>query len=303
MDSPDRPGYKIAQVERMTGVGAHTLRAWERRYGVPEPDRTGGRQRMYSMADIELINRMRRFSERGIPLARAADMARAEVRDRPGQVLSADLMSRLADALLAWDEARADDAWTEMLEKFDLQTAFERVVVPLLKEVGNRWHDGAVSVAQEHFVTNFVRARLDYLGRQVSPMAGAPTVLLACLEGERHEVGILMLTVMLRLSGLRTVYLGQDVPDDALLRTVEDLQPEIVAVNAGTTAGAEKLPALVPRLNDAAPLTEVVFGGGAFDAAPALREVPGAHYAGSDLSAAVVTINHLGRRARSGGTR
>ena len=257
---------------------------------------------MYSPRDVELINRMRRLSDDGVPLARAAELARSEVRELPGESLSEGLVARMLSALLSWDERRAADAWTDMLERFDLQTGFKRVVVPLLKEVGNGWHDGVVSVAQEHFATNFVRARLDYLSRQVTPPAGAPVVLFACLEGEHHEVGLLMLAVMVRFNGLRTIYLGQDVPESALLRTLEDAQPQVAALNAGTVAGASRMRELLPRIRAAAPLTDVVFGGYAFDAELADRAIPGAHYGGEDLEAAVVTINHLGRRARAGGT-
>jgi methanogenic corrinoid protein MtbC1 len=294
-------GYKIAQVERITGVGVHTLRAWERRYGVPEPDRSGGRQRMYSLADIELINRMRRLSEQGVPLTRAAELARREMAERGGRTLSDGLVGRLFTALMSWDEAAASSAWMDALETFDIQTTFDRVVVPLLRDVGNAWHDGTVSVAQEHFASNFVRARLDLLSRQVTPVAGAPLVLLACMEGEHHELGLLMLAVMVRFSGLRTIYLGQDVPDDALLRTAEDAQPNVLAVNAGTTAGAQRLLPLLPRIRAAAPLTEVVYGGGGFDSDATARQLEGASYGGADLGSAVLLINQLGRRARTGG--
>ena len=294
-------GYKIAQVERITGVGVHTLRAWERRYGVPEPDRSGGRQRLYSLRDIELINRMRRLSEQGVPLVRAADLARQEMAERGGRTFSDSLVSKLFSAVVTWDEAKASAAWIEAFEMFDIQTAFDRVVVPLLKEIGNAWHDGTVSVAQEHFASNFIRARLDLLSRQVTPLADAPTALLACLEGEHHEIGLLMLAVVLRFNGIRTIYLGQDVPDDALIRTVEDAQPNVLAVNAGTSEGARRLRSLVPQIRAAAPLTEVVFGGGAFDAEASARQVEGAHYGGADLGAALLLINQLGRRARTGG--
>ncbi len=303
MTDTDATSYKIAQVERMTGVGAHTLRAWERRYGVPEPDRSGGRQRMYSLADVEVINRMRRFADQGMPLARAAQLAHAEMRPGPGESLSVALSSGLSSALLAWDEAHAVDVWTRMLESFDLQTAFERVVIPLLVEVGDGWHDGTISIAQEHYVTNFVRARLDSLARQVPPPAAAPVVLLACLEDEQHEIGLLMLAVMVRLSGIRTIYLGQDVPDEPLLRTVEDAQPAVVALHAGTETSALRLPALVAQLKEAAPLAEIVLGGPAFRGQPDAVHVAGAHYGGADLAAAVVTINHYARKARTGGKR
>ncbi len=288
--------YRIAQVEDLTGVSAHALRAWERRYGVPRPSRTGGRQRTYSEADVAMIRRMHELASQGVPLARAAEIALQEA-STPGEAAApriARLKAELLHGLLAFDERRAATAWTELFETLDLLSGFERVVVPLMREIGLAWHDGRITVAQEHFASNFVRARLDHLSRQVQPLPASPTVVLACLEGEHHEIGLLMLAVMLRFQGLRTIYLGQDVPDDALIRTVEDAQPDVLAVNAGTVEGARHLPRIVAALAETAPLTSIVYGGGAFDADPSLR-IETAAYGGPDLADAIALISRLSR--------
>jgi methanogenic corrinoid protein MtbC1 len=298
-----KPGiYRIAQVESMTGVSAHALRAWERRYGVPRPSRTGGQQRTYSEADIAMIRRMHELASQGVPLARAAEIVLQEAAT-PGEGTGpriALLKTELFDALLAFDEPRAAAAWTELFDTLDLLSGFERVVVPLMRDIGIAWHEQRITIAQEHFASNFVRARLDQLSRQVQPLPGAPTVVLACLEGEHHEIGLLMLAVMLRFQGIRTIYLGQDVPDEDLIRTVEDAQPEVLAVNAGTPEGARHLPGVVNALAETAPLTAVVYGGGAFDADPSLR-IENAYYGGPRLVEAVALINQLGRSRITGG--
>lgn len=287
----------------MTGVGVHTLRAWERRYSVPVPQRSDGRQRVYSAMDIELINRMKQLSSQGIPLARAAEIGRRELEERgSGDGLVDSLVGRLFRALMLWDEATASKYWSEALDKFDIQSTFERVAAPLLRELGMAWHNGAITVAQEHFASNFVRARLDLLSRQVNPLPDSPVVMLACVEGEHHEMGLLMLAVLLRFNGLRTIYLGQNVPDDDLVRTVADSQPHVLALNAGTLDGASRMPVLLRRLHSVAPTTQIVFGGGAFDSDASVRTLSGAHYGGPDLQSALLLINQLGRKARAGGS-
>lgn len=302
LDSEFSDGLKIAQVERLTGVGAHTLRAWERRYGVPRPNRTGGHQRMYTYRDVELVLRMKSLATQGMPLAVAAERARSEQTGFPeaGVPASSRIRERLTRALLAFDDEGASAAWSEAVETFDIAATFERVVAPMMREIGTDWHNGTVSVGQEHFATSFVLARLNLLSRQVQPVAGAPVVVLACLEGEHHELGLLMLAVMLRFQGLRTIYLGRDMPDSALVRTVEDAQPDVVAVSAGTEQGARRLPGVVRALSQAAPLAAIVYGGGAFADGQEVRPA-GAHYGGRDLPAAVGLINQLGRRGRPGG--
>jgi len=295
-------GLRIAQVERLTGVGAHTLRAWERRYGVPVPDRSGGRQRMYSLADVDVIRRMQSLSVQGVALRRAAEQALRESANRSGEVpTDGGRLTRLLDALLGFDEPRATSLWFETMDGRDLLEAFEGSVTPLLTHIGEGWHDGRVTIGQEHFATAFIRGRLEVLARQVTPLAGAPVVLLACLEDERHELGLLMLSVLLRFQGLRTIYLGQDVPMEALLRTVEDVQPAVLALNATMAEGARHLPTVVRATASAAPLTRVVFGGVAFDSDEGMRAASGAIWGGSRLGASVQLINQLSRAQRPGG--
>ncbi len=258
---------------------------------------------MYSLADIELVRRMHRLSLMGVPLARAAQESKAELRSAPTEHLDSapSHVGRLVSALLAWDESAAADCWTEALESMDLLSAFERVAAPVLADIGNRWHEGTATVAQEHFSTNFIRSRLDLLSRQVNPLPGAPTVLLACVEGEKHELGLLMLAVLLRFQGLRPIYLGQDVPTEALLRTVEDSQPEVIALNATIDDSAAVIEQVIPAIRMAAPLSAIVIGGAAFDANPSRWRTDRAHYAGQNLGTALLQINRLGRRVQSGG--
>ena len=258
---------------------------------------------MYSLADIELIRRMHRLSLAGVPLARAARESKAGLppTSKPELDPARDHVGRIVKALLSWDEAAAASVWSEALETMDLLAAFERVASPVLAEIGSRWHEGSASVAQEHFATNFIRSRLDLLSRQVIPLPGAPTVLLACVEGEMHELALLMIAVLLRFQGLRPIYLGQDVPTEDLVRTVADSQPEVVALNATTEDSAEVVERVVPGLKAVAPLSAVVVGGAAFDADPARWRLDQAQYIGRDLGTALARINRLGRKAQSGG--
>lgn len=258
---------------------------------------------MYSMADVAHIRQMQALSSRGVPLARAAEaMVRViEPSDVPA-VAPDTLAARLAGALLDWDELAASRCWLEALDSMDVLSVFERVAIPVLQGIGDAWHSGTATVAQEHFATNFVRSRAESLYRHVLPLPDSPTVLLACAEGEQHEIALLMLAVLLRFQGVKTIYLGQDVPTSALIRTVEDSQPDVVAVNATTHQTALRLEAALPQIAEAAPLAAVVYGGAAFDGSPARPTIGRAEYAGPTIGAALARINRLSRRARPGGT-
>jgi MerR family transcriptional regulator, light-induced transcriptional regulator len=259
---------------------------------------------MYSQRDVEAIRRMAALSQQGVPLARAAVQVRTEAENGPQSgTLAEEIVSRMTARLLNYDEVGAAAEWFRALDVFDLQSAFQHVLVPLMRQIGQAWHDGEASIAQEHFTTNFVRSRLDVLGRQVLPLPDSPVVLLACLQGEHHELGLLMLAVMLRHHGFRTIYLGQDVPNEALIRCVEDSQPRVLVVNAGTIEGARHLPSIAGALPESVPLTALVYGGGAFDAEPSLRDDSHGIYGGPDLETAVRLITKVGRENPAGGSK
>lgn len=255
---------------------------------------------MYSPADVDLVRRMQDLAGQGVPLGRAAAVALAE-RDAGPAAAASTPVEELVEALLAFDEQRAASVWTKFLASFDVTALIERLAVPSLIAIGDGWHAGTVTVGQEHFASNFVRARLESLGRQVLPEPGAQVVLLACLEGERHDLALVMLEVLLRLRGLRTVLLGQDVPADALVRTAGRVKPSVVALNAGSAASASVMPEVVRQLGETIPGTPVVFGGHAFQMRPELRSVAGAIYGGLGLATAANTIGVLARRRQNKG--
>lgn len=296
-------GLKMAQVEKLTGVGAHTLRAWERRYGVPTPGRSDGWQRMYSFADVEVIRRMQALSLQGIPLARAARVARGEAARDQVVMAATGRVEGLLDALLRFDEPRATDTWHGLLEEHDILRLFNEVVAPALRTIGDGWHAGTISVGQEHFASNWVRSRLEALARQVTPMMAAPVVVLACPEGERHELALLMLNVLLRFQGFSTIFLGQETPAESLVRVLEDVQPVAVALHATTREAALALAELAPLAAEAAPLTTLVVGGPGVGEVPALADFHNVLLGPPELGAAVGLFQSIRRAPRSKGNR
>lgn len=308
MTQPDNladAGLRITAVAELCGLSVHTIRAWERRYGVPRPPRSAGRQRLYSRSDVEALRRMHELSQSGVPLANAAqtvlreqEAATAANNGASGATAAAlpPLQSFIA-ALLAFDESRAAGYWTTYLAGGSLDSLLDNVVVPTLQHIGDAWHAGDVSVAQEHFSSAFIRARLDALARQHDPPAGAPSVVLACLPGNWHEISILILHLVLRYRGLRTVYLGQSVPLDDIVRTTVELRPTILVLHGyGEDANADTR-TLVKQLASKSPTTHVVYGGRSFDDDPTAR-IEGATYGGATLADGADTIEAKARQSR-----
>ena len=203
----------IAALSRRTGIAPDTLRKWEQRYGILRPTRTAGGQRRYSELDVARVEWLRDRIAEGYRIGEAAALLAAS----PEAARTAE---ELREALLrAVDDSDLDGILGLVDQAFALhaaETAFGAILRPVLQEVGAAWERGTVSVGQEHLVSSAVRARLE---RLLADARGSVhgVVVLACAPGERHELGLLMLGVMLRADGWQVAYLGADTPiEDAL---------------------------------------------------------------------------------------
>jgi methanogenic corrinoid protein MtbC1 len=227
---------RIGELSRRVGVPVESLRAWERRYGLLSPSRTPGGFRLYGEDDVARVLAMRANLERGFFAAEAARLALADdvaepVR-APAPVAAA---AELAAALDRFDEAGAQQALDRLLATLTTDVVLRDVLLPYLHELGERWERGEASVAQEHFASNLLRGRLTALTRGWDRGAG-PRALLACVQGERHDLALVGFGLALRGHGWRISYLGADTPAESLVDTARELSPDAVVVS-GTLAG------------------------------------------------------------------
>lgn len=225
---------RIGELSRRTGVSPELLRAWELRYGLLEPSRTAGRFRLYSEADVARVRRMRANLADGLSASEAARAALAErpQADSPGLEEAADDLAR---SLEGYDDVGAQGALDGLLAAFSLDVVVREVLVPYLHDVGERWKHGALSVGQEHFISNVIRGRLLALSRGWDRGLG-PRAVLASAEGDQHDLPVLLFGVVLRTHGWRITFLGADTPVASLAETVRAIRPDVVVV-AGTVRG------------------------------------------------------------------
>lgn len=288
--------YRVSQVEQMTGVGVHTLRAWERRYGVPRPPRSEGRQRRYSQEDVQLVKRMKQLSDGGLTLGESADVALREARQREASGEAQRAYELLLGRLTEYDERGAYALWVAATEGRTIADSLERIAIPLLVRTGELWESGHLTIGTEHFISTFLRGRLEQLYRSASVASGSePGVLLACLPGERHELGLMMLAIMLRYEGLPTTFLGADLPIGSLLESITQLRPPVIVLYAASIEFAAALRTAVPAIHAVCP-SAIVFGGQAFDSGR-FSDVTDAIYGGPSLSGGTTIIADLYRRS------
>jgi DNA-binding transcriptional MerR regulator len=285
-------GYiRIGELSRRTGVSPELLRAWERRYGLFAPDRSAGRFRLYSDADVHRVEAMRTQIAGGLSAAEAARRVLgpgAPASDVAGDAAPYSAIDEpvreLRLALEAFDDARAHSALDRLVASLSVETLLRDVVLPLLHEIGEEWERGELTVAQEHFASNLVRARLMALGRGWGRGTGRHA-LLAAPSAEQHDLGLVVLALLLRDRGWRVTFLGADTPVDTIADTSRRVVPEVIVLAMLSEPELE-----VSALRELARSSRIMLAGSG--ATPELATTVGAeHFPGSPIEAAEYLAN------------
>ncbi|HEX5754387.1 MAG TPA: MerR family transcriptional regulator [Archangium sp.] len=266
--------YRIHVAAELSGVRVELIRAWERRYGVLAPRRTPSGYRVYTDRDVALLRRLKQLTEEGVSISEAATMLpqlqeeldtappAPEATPEPGATSLTAWRDEVLGAAAALDQRRVSRVLDEVLASLTPLKAYEQVLVPLLREVGERWHAGAFSVGQEHLVTQEVRARVISL-LHAAPDTGRRRVVLACFPDEQHELGLLGAALRMRHGGLSVTLLGQRTPAAEVGRVARELKAELVGLSAVTDHGAQDFEESLARIVAGVPKETPIWVGGA----------------------------------------
>ena len=300
-DEADRGPVRIGELSRRVGVTPEVLRAWERRYGILSPTRTGGGFRLYSEDDERRIRRMLQHLERGLSPAEAARLARADppsrldaaagTDDGSGAPTAAALGEQLRRALDGFDDVGAHSVLDRLLGSYPLESVLRDAVLPYLHELGERWAHAEASVAQEHFASALLRGRLLALARGWGRGRG-PHALLACVPGDQHDLGLICFGLALRAHGWRITYLGADTPLLTLMEAADLLQPALVVVSAALPELAQSA---LGGLREIACVAPLAVAGGGTDAS--IADALGALWLDEDPVAAAASTAARGANA------
>lgn len=236
----DRAGpFRIHVVSQLTSVPEPTLRAWERRYGIPTPERTATNYRLYGAHEVEQVRKMKALCVGGLSARDAAERVRAEEpahsRAHKDGVAVEDPYRAAREGLLAaitvFDVDALEHALRQLMFLADGTTILDRVLAPLLVEIGERWHAGKLTVAEEHLASQRISAFVRDL-LQLSPGAASKRkVVLASFADDDHEIGLLGLALRLSAWELRPVFLGARTPPAAVQTAVESTDAALVALS------------------------------------------------------------------------
>jgi len=274
----DLPRHPIRVVSRRTGLTPAVLRAWEKRYGVVDPGRSEGGQRLYSDDDVRRLSLLRKSVEEGRAISQVARLSMQELEglvkedeaERLGSAGREVLHSSTAGEVLALAERAVRELDPHRLERLLMRSAMslpvitvlDEVVVPLLSSIGNSWREGRVGPGHEHLATVQIRRFLEWLLETISRTDSAPVMVTATAAGERHELGALLSAVSGAAEGWKVVFLGPDLPAEEIALAALRLEAQVVGLSAVDPGAAEVLPGELRGLRSRLPARVRVFVGG-----------------------------------------
>lgn len=309
------PAFNLKVVLRETGLAADTLRAWERRYGLPVPDRSPGGHRLYSQHDIETVKWLVARQNEGLSISRAVELWKDElaqgrdplalVESRPATGLLSfqqpiflppetnidAIRAHWLAACLNFNESAAEQALNQAFSMYPVETVCMEVLQRGMAELGTLWYEGRASAQQEHFASGLAMRRLDALLAAAPAPTRDKTILVGCPPEEWHSFSALMLALFLRRRGLNVVYLGANVPASRFEETVEAVHADLVLLTAHHLISAATLRQTAAQL--LARGARVAHGGRIFSILPGLQDrIPG-YFLGERLDFAIETIERL----------
>ncbi len=314
MAQPDKnPTFNMKVVVQETGIKPDTLRAWERRYGLPEPDRTDGGHRLYSEYDIELLKWLMDRQEEGMSISRAVKLWKqlrddgkdplvsipAPVAHEPpaaqtGQI-SGDMIAQARNswvrACLNFNEPEAQQVLAQAFALYPVELVSQEVLQKGLVAIGDGWYEGQVTVQQEHFASELAVRQLEALLASMVNATRHGRILVACPPDEQHTFGALMLTLLLKRRGWEVVYLGANVPVARMKESLESIKPHLVILSAQTLHTASNTLEMADFIR--AEGTLVAYGGAVFNYIPAVRDYIPGYFLGDNLHDAPRVVERL----------
>jgi len=285
--------YSIGAISSMTGVNAVTLRAWERRYGLIQPQRTETGHRLYSDKDLEAIQEVLSLLDQGISISRIKNALETtsdskEARPSHWVTYSKDLQTGVNN----FDEQVLNQVYNEAMSLYPVDVVTRELIIPFMKKLGQRWEKVSTGIAEEHFFTSFMRNKLGARFHHRNQQNSGPQIIAACLPGETHEFGLLLLSLALHARNYRIIMLGADMPIEQLSEVRYRTIASGLVLSGATKIKEEKtfqqLTELVNEID-----VPVCIGGVVSDEMKNEINATGAHAVGSELIEGLNKITQL----------
>jgi MerR family transcriptional regulator, light-induced transcriptional regulator len=261
--------YSIKDLEKLSGVKAHTIRIWEKRYGIINPERSDTNIRTYSDDELKRLLNVSILNNHGIKISKIAKLKPEAVNEHLTRIVETDSkyetqVDSLVVSMVDLDRRKFEKILANCTLRMGFEDTCVRVLYPLLQKMGLMWQTDSINPAQEHFITNLIRQKLFVaIDELYDPeLEDRPKVVLGLPEGELHELGLLFYCYLMEKRGFNTIYLGQNVPFEDMVQTARAHKAELVVTAFVASMTPEHISSYVIALANNLPDAHIIATGG-----------------------------------------
>lgn len=248
--------YSINDLQKITGIKAHTIRVWEKRYNVVSPKRTNTNIRYYDENNLKKLLNISTLNKHGFKISEIIKMDYSGICDKILEVSIGSNnyeshLNNLVISMLDLDEQKFEKVLTSAIIKLGFEKTITQIIYPFLDKVGILWQTGTIIPAQEHFISNLIRQKLILAidGHQDTVSANYKTFLLFLPENELHELGLLFYSYLIKKAGHKVIYLGQWVPLNDVLAVVDMRKPDYIITYFISALDTKDIPVYLAQLS------------------------------------------------------
>lgn len=316
--SKETPIYNLKAVVQETGIKPDTLRAWERRYDLPKPQRTASGHRLYSQHDIDMLHWLMARQDDGLSISRAIEMwqhiqnnheigssvntssthipstaseQRSTTSSANGSTTLSNFRTQWIKACINFNQPLADQLLSEAFALFPAETVCIKLIQRGLAEIGDDWYRGTVTVQQEHFASSIAIRRMETMLTATPDPTRNGRILIGNPPNEEHTFVPLMLSLLLRRRGWDVIYLGANVPLASLDTTIATIKPNLVILTAQQICTAASLLDMAQALVQER--TPLAFGGLIFNQVPEMANLIPGYFLGEMLEDAANVVEQI----------
>ena len=271
--------YSIKELEKISGIKAHTIRIWEQRYGVLEPKRTQTNIRYYDGEDLKVLLNISLLNLKGLKISKIAKMTREEMYEAINSYWDCcdkvdTQVNALTLAMMELDEGRFERTINQNILKQGLENTISKVIYPFFEKVGLLWQTCSINPAQEHFISNLIRQKVIVAidGQMPVTEPSAEKFLLYLPEGEYHELGLLIGSYILKSRQKKVIYLGQSLPFTDLETIYDTYSPDYLFTIITATRNEKELKEYLTTLGKSFPNSIIFVSGN--DVVLKMEDVP-----------------------------
>lgn len=262
--------YSIKELEKLSGIKAHTLRIWEKRYSVIKPDRTDTNIRKYSDEELKKLLNIAILNHHGVKISKIAKLSEEEIKLRVSQLSEKEhnddlslYIDQLSIAMVELDEVRFEKQLSNYILRFGFEKTILEILYPFLEKIGVLWLSGNITPVQEHFMSNLIRQKIIVAidGLTATQDKDAESIVLFLPEKELHEIGLLFYHYIVKKLQYKTYYLGQTVPLNDLKKITKQIEPTYLVTSISHVPANSSVEELVTQLSSNFPNFKIVISG------------------------------------------